>query len=88
MVYIVQYIKSRRIENPALVRAIRNFEGYAILDDGSFLLSTKWSASTIRERLKPYLREGDQLFVCRLEKSAAWTGFNEKFSQWVKNAFE
>lgn len=88
MVYTVIYHPRLNQKNVALVRAIQQFEGYAIIGDYSFMLRTRWSASTIRERLKPYLRPGDQLFVAKLEKSAAWTGFNANFSQWVKNAFE
>lgn len=88
MVYIVSYHPKMVQKNLAVLRVIRSFEGYAMLSDTSFLVRTRWSASYVRDHIKPYLRAGDELFVCKLDKSAAWTGFDVKFSQWVKNAFE
>lgn len=88
MVYVVTYHPKLARKNPALIQTVRNFEGYALLTDYSFLVRTKWSASFVRDRIKPNLRIGDELFVCKLEKSAAWTGFDAKFSQWIKNAFD
>ena len=88
MVYIVSYHPRLPRKNLAIIRTIRSFEGYALLSDFSFLVRTRWSSSYIRDRIKPNLREGDQLFVCKLEKSAAWTGFDVNFSQWIKNAFD
>lgn len=88
MVYIISYHPRLPQRNLALIRTVRSFEGYALLSDYGFLVRTKWSASFVRDRIKPNLRAGDELFVCKLEKSAAWTGFDAKFSQWVKNAFE
>lgn len=88
MVYIVSYHPKSPRKNTALIQAVCNFEGYALLSDYSFLIRTKFSASYVRDRIKPNLRVGDELFVCKLEKSAAWTGFDAKFSQWVRNAFD
>jgi hypothetical protein len=88
MVYVVTYHPKLARRNAALIQTVRNFEGYALLTDYSFLVRTKWSASFVRDRIKQNLRVGDELFVCKLEKSAAWTGFDAKFSQWIKNAFD
>lgn len=88
MVFIVSYHPKLAQRNLSLIRVIRGFEGYAMLSDSSFLVRTRWSSSYVRDRIKPSMRVGDQLFVCKLEKSAAWTGFDANFSQWVKNAFE
>ncbi len=88
MVYIVVYHPKIVRRNSTLIQTVCSFEGYALLSDFSFLVRTKWSASYVRDRVKPHLRAGDELFVCKLEKSAAWTGFDARFSQWVKNAFD
>lgn len=84
MLYIVSYIPQRTIRNNALLRTVQSFDAYAMLSDTTFLIEAFVSASTVRDRIKPHLRPNDQLFVGKLDRSAAWTGFDPGFSQWIR----
>lgn len=53
--------------------------------DSTWLVKTDMTAVQIRDKLKPYLDKGDELLVARLSGEAAWTGFNDKGSKWLKD---
>jgi len=86
MLYIVSYLPQRSVRNSALLRAVQTFDMYAMLSETTFLVSASFAASTIRDRFKPHLRMNDQLFVAKLDKTAAWTGFDQTFSHWMRSA--
>lgn len=88
MLYIVTYFPQRPTRNIALLRQVQTFDKYAMLNATTFLVGASIAASTIRDRLKPHLRVNDQLFVAKLDKTAAWTGFDSSFSQWMRSAVE
>jgi hypothetical protein len=54
--------------------------------DSTWLLRTEESAVALRNRLAGHLDEGDELLVIDVTgPEAAWTGFDERASQWIKD---
>jgi hypothetical protein len=52
--------------------------------DSTWVVVSSKTAVQIRDALIPHLRSDDQLLVAVLAGEAAWTGFNEKGSGWLK----
>ena len=53
--------------------------------DSTWIVVTDKSAVTIRDQLSPHIDRNDELLVARLTGEAAWTGFDDKCSNWLKN---
>lgn len=52
--------------------------------DSTWVVVTNKSASQIRDELSRHLRSDDQLLVVESAHVAAWTGFNDNGSAWLK----
>jgi hypothetical protein len=53
--------------------------------DSTWIVRTEMTAVEIRNLLMPLIDSGDELLVVGLTGAGAWTGFNLKGSQWLKN---
>jgi hypothetical protein len=54
--------------------------------DSTWIVKTSQPAKTVRDTLKPLLDENDELLVVDITgTSAAWWGFNERGSKWLKD---
>lgn len=53
--------------------------------DSTWIIKTDKSAVEIRDLLKPYIDDNDELLVAHLGGEAAWAGFNQKGAIWLKN---
>jgi len=53
--------------------------------DSTWLRKTKFIAASLRNILEKYIDSNDELLVTKLSGEAAWTGFNESGSKWLKN---
>lgn len=53
--------------------------------DSTWIIKTDKSAVTIRDTLKTYLDDGDELLVVHLSGEGAWTGFKGNCSTWLKD---
>ena len=53
--------------------------------DSTWVVVSQKTAVQIRDALIPHLRSDDQLLVAVLAGEAAWTGFNENGSSWLKS---
>lgn len=53
--------------------------------DSTWIVKCEMTAVEIRDRLSSYMDKNDLLFVARLSGEAAWFGFNEKGSDWLRN---
>jgi hypothetical protein len=72
--------------NKALIEAIKaRFTTWWHHLDSTWIVATEWSASQIRDALKPYLDKDDELLVLKYGGEAAWAGFNEKGKGWLKS---
>ena len=54
--------------------------------DSTWLVKTGKSAAEMRDHLKQHIDSNDELLVINVTgDAAAWTGFNAKGSQWLKD---
>jgi len=52
--------------------------------DSTWIISHPGPAKDIRDHLRPHIDDDDELLVVALKREAAWAGFNEKGSAWLK----
>ncbi len=56
--------------------------------DSTWLIKTTKSAKAVRDELKSYIDDDDELVVINVTDDArAWTGFNASGSKWLKATF-
>jgi hypothetical protein len=53
--------------------------------DSTWIITSDKSAKEIRDALVPHIDRNDELLVAKLSGEAAWWGFNEQGSSWLKD---
>ena len=53
--------------------------------DSTWIIRHPGPATEIRDALSPHIDSNDELLVVQLTGTAAWTGFDQKGSDWLKN---
>lgn len=84
---LVGYDLNRPGQNyPALYEALKEATLWWRHLDSTWLLRTNKSPVELRDQLRPLIDTGDELLVIDVTAcAAAWSGFNERGSQWIKN---
>ncbi len=84
--YIIGCALSRPSQDyPALFEAIKSYECWWHHLDTIWIVKTDQSAVQIRDYLRQFIDQSDELFVGQLSGAAAWTGIPENGSNWLKN---
>lgn len=52
--------------------------------DSTWIIKHSGPATVIRDQLSPYIDTNDELLVIHVNREAAWKGFSEKGSSWLK----
>ncbi len=90
-VYIIGYDINKegaayQAASKALIEAIKaRFPTYWHHLDSTWLVTTESSAVQVRDALTPYLDTNDELLVIQHQGEAAWIGFSERASSWLKD---
>ena len=83
--YMIGYDLNRPLQDYAeLIDAIKTYGTWWHQLDSTWLVVTEDTAVQIRDKLAPYLDANDELLVAKVSAPAAWRGFNDKGSQWLK----
>jgi hypothetical protein len=84
---LVGYDLNRPGQNyPGLVEALKATPLWWHYLDSTWLLRAEESAAQVRDRLKQCVDAGDELLVVDVTGTeAAWAGFNERASQWIRD---
>lgn len=53
--------------------------------DSTWIVVTDMTAVQIRDALRPFIDADDELLVLKSGREAAWTGFSQSASDWLKN---
>ena len=85
----MSYFISYDLNNPGqnydnLIEAIKKYGTYCKMNKSDWIISTNDNATTIRNNLKKYLDSNDRLFVGQLTGVAAWSGYQESTTEWLK----
>ena len=83
--YIVTYDLMKSGQNyECLTKKLKAYGTYCHLQQSVWLLRTDQSASQVRDNLATCLDSNDKLFVAKLSGEAAWIGYPETYSNWIK----
>lgn len=83
--YLVCYDLNRPGQDYAkLIEAIKSHSNWWHHLDSTWIIKTNRSAFEVCEHLKAYIDSTDELLVIEGTRDAAWIGFNEKGSSWLK----
>ena len=53
--------------------------------DSTWIVKSELTPETIANRLKVHIDSNDELLVIKVTREAAWVGFNDECSTWLKN---
>jgi hypothetical protein len=56
--------------------------------DGAYVVYTKKNAATWYNLLRPFIRKGGKIFICRLDVSDRQGWMNKEFWNWLRTASE
>ena len=69
-----------------LIDALKsNYDNWWHHLDSTWLIKTSKTCVEVRDDLKTLIDGNDELLVAELTGTAAWTGFSDKGSTWLKN---
>lgn len=68
-----------------LIEQIKKLGAWWHCLDSTWIIKTDMTAVQIRDILKPKIDSNDELLVVKLSGEAAWTGFDENCSSWLRN---
>jgi len=69
-----------------IIGAIKSkFNSWCRIEQSVWLVDTTLDAATTRETLKPYMHEGDKLFVAQLIKHWASWNFGDNRNNWLNS---
>jgi hypothetical protein len=67
-----------------LIKEIKALGGWWHHLDSTWIVRTPKTSVQVRDILQRHIDIGDELLVAELSGSAAWVGFNESGSKWLK----
>jgi hypothetical protein len=85
--YVVGYDLNRprgADDYPELIEAIKSYGTWWHHLDSTWIVKSDLRAADIRDALMKHVDSGDELLVASLSGEAAWIGFGEKGSAWLK----
>jgi hypothetical protein len=68
-----------------LFEAIQKIGNWWHCLDSTWIVKSSSSAVQIRDYLQSHIDKSDELIIVELSGVAAWTGFDETCSSWLKN---
>jgi len=86
-VYIVTYDLKQECNSSSynqLISLIKDEGVWACLGESSYLIETNCSPVELRAKFKKALDSNDMLYVGAVEAPAAWMGYSQQVSDWIK----
>lgn len=84
--YLIGYDLNKSGQNYSLlIEKIKELaNGYWHHLDSTWIIKHPGPATSIRDALTPYIDSNDELLVVKLNREAAWKGFNSRGADWIK----
>lgn len=87
--YIIGYDLMRPGQSyDSLFEAIKSYRTHWHMLDSTWLIRTARSAAEVRDHLMQHIDGNDKLIVARLSGEAAWYGFSDDGSNWLKQQLQ
>lgn len=84
--YIVTYDLHQQGQNySCIIEKLESYGTHWHMQGSVWIISTSLSAAEIRDHLTPCLDSNDKLFVGRLQGEAAWYGYPDNITKWLKD---
>lgn len=84
--FIVTYDLHQQGQNyTCIINKLKAYPTHWHMQGSVWIVVTAQSAVEIRDNLKPCLDSNDKLFVGKLSGEAAWLGYSQNITQWLKN---
>lgn len=85
--HIVAYDLHQHGQNyTCMSKKLKEYPGWCHLQGSVWIVRSNQSPVQIRENLKNCLDANDKLFVATLTGEAAWTGYSNEITNWVKES--
>jgi hypothetical protein len=83
--FIVSYDLHKAGQNyTCIINKLKSYGSYWHIQGSVWIIATQENATQIRDKLKACLDSNDKLFVAKLSGEAAWKGYPDNVSQWIK----
>ena len=83
--YVIAYDLHKKGQNyDGVIKKIKSYGTWCHLQGSVWLVKTNSSAVNIRDNISSCLDANDKLMVAKLSGEAAWTGYSQQRSNWVK----
>ena len=84
--YMVGYDLNKPVQNyTELIDAIKSYGTWWHHLDSTWIIKTDQTPVEVRDNLAQHIDSNDELLVAAISAPAAWHGFNDKGSQWLKD---
>ena len=89
MLYLILYTNcddnSISFKNIRIMNEIKTkYKQWAVLSSNAFIIGSSDDVTEIRNRFFPFIGVNDKLFITKIMKPAAWTGYSKRFGEWIK----
>ena len=87
--YVVTYDLIKQGQNyTCLTEKLKDYPTHWHAQGSVWIIETAKTAAEIRDHLKPCLDANDKLIVARLQGEAAWYGYTDSITKWLKDRLE
>ena len=87
--YVVTYDLMKQGQNyDCLIKKLNAYSTHWHAQGSVWIIESARSATQIRDDLTPCLDANDKLIVARLQGEAAWYGYSDNISRWLKDRLE
>lgn len=92
MLYLIVYTScddnSISFKNIRIMNEIKTkYKQWAVLSSNAFIIGSSDNVTEIRNSFLPIIGVNDKLFITKIMKPTAWSGYNKCFGDWIKSAY-
>ena len=85
-VFVVTYDLHQQGQNyVGLIQKLKAYPTHWHAQGSVWIIETGQSAAQVRDNLRPCLDANDKLIVAKLEGEAAWVGYSDEITKWLKD---
>lgn len=89
MVYIISYdLHAQTQQYDDLIRLIKSYSNWACLGGSAYLIETNDTPIQVRENLGHVIDGSDKLYVGKVSAPAAWMGYSQDVTNWIKTKLQ
>lgn len=83
--YIVSYDLHKQGQNyDCIIQKLKAYGTHWHVQGSVWIICTDQTAAQVRDNLSPCLDTNDKLLVAKLSGEAAWYGYNQNVTDWLK----